>query len=137
MPLINKKEEISAIAAFKRHRQKIHSNSKNIKEESTKIEDSFSFVLENRPIKMHSHHEKVMKAIDFTTDRINSQIEIPLESRHDLSKRSTPVSAHFRSRHFEQKKAIKQIEFMNGSRSGIKNSSYLKINQNRTYSQEF
>lgn len=78
-----------------------------------------------------------MKAIDFTTDRINSQIEIPLESRHDLSKRSTPVSAHFRSRHFEQKKAIKQIEFMNGSRSGIKNSSYLKINQNRTYSQEF
>ncbi len=28
---------------------------------------------------MHSHHEKHIKVVDFTSDKINSNIEIPLE----------------------------------------------------------
>ena len=64
MPSIGaqQRDQTSALVALRKHKHKIHSKSKHSREESTKIEDSFSFAIENRPMKMHSHHERIIRA---------------------------------------------------------------------------
>lgn len=50
---------------MKKLKNKNHSIKKHSRDESTKVEDSFLFALENRPMKMYSHHDR-MKAHDIT-----------------------------------------------------------------------
>lgn len=78
LPNIYRKDDLPTVAAFKKQRRKIHSTSNKSKEESTKVEESFSYMLENRPMKMYSHHEKNVRAVEFTAERIkfNSNVEI-------------------------------------------------------------
>lgn len=86
-------------------------------------------------MKMYSHHEKNVRAVDYTADRINinnTQAEISLESG---VRRSTPGSSNFRTRH-DQKKPIRPVEF-NPSREGLRNRSYLKPTVAKVVSHEF
>lgn len=78
MPILNNKKEdteLPLLNGYKKQRRRLNSTHKNKKEESTKIEDnSFSFMVDNRQIKMHSFNEKYNRN-DVTSDRhINSNV---------------------------------------------------------------
>lgn len=93
-------------------------------------------MVENRQIKMHSYNEKNVKA-DFTSDRNISNLNIVQEN--DRSRKSTPISAQFRSRHFD-KRSLKAVDILAGSKIGQpQNNSklgYLQSN-NKTYQHQF
>ncbi len=61
--------------SYKKQRKKLHSTYKNKKEESTKPEEnSVSFMLDNRQIRMHSYNEKHIKN-EYNSDRnLNSNL---------------------------------------------------------------
>lgn len=82
---------------------------------------------------MHSFNEKHVK-VEFSSDRnIPSNIEIPLPDQLDVnSKRSTPASSQFRSRHFDIKRAAKPIDLNQSSKLAERkpqNSGYMQPNK--------
>ena len=66
----------SQLHGYKKHRK--HFKSKKKVEESTRIEPSVSFSVQNRPMKFYSHHDKNIRA-DISTDEVSTNLMIPSE----------------------------------------------------------
>lgn len=92
-----------------------------------------SFMLDNRQIRMHSFGEKYVKN-DYNSDRnITSNIEVLPEAD---SKRQTPSSSQFRSRHFD-KKQLKAVDVLAGSKIADRQSKNSKIGYLQTSSKPY
>lgn len=108
--------DLPLLNGYKKQRKRLNSSIKHKKEESTKIDDSVSFMLDNRQIKMHSFNEKHIKN-DLTSDRhINSNADIVLDN-DTSNRRGTPASSQFRSRHFD-KRHPRAVDILTGSKIG-------------------
>ena len=71
LPLLNPKKEepeLPLLNGYKKQRKRLNSTIKQKKEESTKIDDSVSFMLDNRQIKMHSFDQKYVRN-DLTSEK--------------------------------------------------------------------
>ena len=79
LPSIHKQDksdlDISLINGYKKNRKHFqHPSRKRISEESTKIDNSFSLSIQNRPAKIHSNIERTYKPDVAIADNSHSQI---------------------------------------------------------------
>lgn len=82
---------------------------------------------------MHSFNEKYVKN-DLNSDRnLNSNLEVLPEAD---SKRQTPSSSQFRSRHFD-KKQIRAVDVLAGSKIGERQAKNSKIGYLQTFSKPY
>jgi hypothetical protein len=136
LPVLNPRKdegELPLLNGYKKQRRRLNSTIKQKKEESTKIDDSVSFMLDNRQIKMHSFNEKHSKN-DLTSDRhINSNADIV---DTDPNRRSTPGTSQFRSRHFDRRQP-RAVDILTGSKIGERQHKPSKVAYMPTHSKPY
>jgi hypothetical protein len=135
LPLLNPKKEdpeLPLLNGYRKQRKRLNSTAKHKKEESTKMDDSASFMLDNRQIKMHSFNEKYVRN-DLTSEKhIASNVEI---ADSDPNRRSTPGSSQFRSRF--DKRMPRAVDILTGSKIGERQHKPSKVAYMSTHNKPY
>lgn len=84
LPSIHKQDkndvDLSFNNGYKKYKKNFaHPSKKKTSDQSTKVENGFSFSVQNRPAKIHSNADRLYKPEIAVADPMDSQLEMPSE----------------------------------------------------------